>query len=94
MTFLAIDIGNTRLKWALYAGAQYGAALLAQGGVSRPIDTLSEGVGPLACAHADAQLRGGWQGCEASGGAANGVVGRGPKLGGGQCSRGGHGQWV
>ncbi len=31
MTFLAIDIGNTRLKWALYAAPQPGAALLAQG---------------------------------------------------------------
>ncbi len=31
MTFLAIDVGNTRLKWALYAAAAPGAALLAQG---------------------------------------------------------------
>ena len=31
MVFLAIDIGNTRLKWALYAQPQPGAALLAQG---------------------------------------------------------------
>ena len=31
MGFLAIDIGNTRLKWALYAQPQPGAALLAQG---------------------------------------------------------------
>jgi len=29
--FLAIDIGNTRLKWALYDAARPGAALLAQG---------------------------------------------------------------
>jgi type III pantothenate kinase len=29
--FLAIDIGNTRLKWALYDAALPGAALLAQG---------------------------------------------------------------
>jgi type III pantothenate kinase len=29
--FLAIDIGNTRLKWALYDGAHPGAALQAQG---------------------------------------------------------------
>lgn len=44
MTFLAIDIGNTRLKWALYAGAQHGAALLAQGvEFLDHIDTLSEG---------------------------------------------------
>ncbi|MBY0236343.1 MAG: type III pantothenate kinase [Burkholderiaceae bacterium] len=33
MSFLAIDIGNTRLKWALYASPQPGAALLAHGAV-------------------------------------------------------------
>ncbi len=31
MTFLAIDVGNTRLKWALYDAASPGATLLAQG---------------------------------------------------------------
>ena len=31
MTFLAIDIGNTRLKWAQYSGAKPAATLLAQG---------------------------------------------------------------
>ena len=31
MAFLAIDIGNTRLKWALYDAARPGAALLAHG---------------------------------------------------------------
>lgn len=31
MTLLAIDVGNTRLKWALYAAPAPGAALLAQG---------------------------------------------------------------
>ena len=31
MTFLAIDIGNTRLKWALYDAARPGATLHAQG---------------------------------------------------------------
>ncbi len=31
MSLLAIDIGNTRLKWALYAQPRAGAALLAQG---------------------------------------------------------------
>jgi type III pantothenate kinase len=31
MAFLAIDIGNTRLKWALYEAARPGAAVLAHG---------------------------------------------------------------
>ena len=31
MTFLAIDVGNTRLKWALYDAHRPGAALLAHG---------------------------------------------------------------
>lgn len=31
MTFLAIDIGNTRLKWAMYDAPRPGAALLAHG---------------------------------------------------------------
>ncbi|KQM71388.1 type III pantothenate kinase [Xylophilus sp. Leaf220] len=31
MTFFAIDVGNTRLKWAQYASAQPGARLLAYG---------------------------------------------------------------
>ena len=31
MTFLAIDVGNTRLKWAMYASAQADAPILAQG---------------------------------------------------------------
>jgi len=43
MSFLAIDIGNTRLKWALYAKPLPGAALLAQGAVFlETIDTLAE----------------------------------------------------
>lgn len=33
MSFLAIDVGNTRLKWAHYATPQPGAALLAHGAV-------------------------------------------------------------
>ena len=33
MTFLALDIGNTRLKWALYAAPHPGAVLLEQGAV-------------------------------------------------------------
>jgi type III pantothenate kinase len=43
MSFLAIDIGNTRLKWALYAQPQPGATLLSQGAVFlETIDKLAE----------------------------------------------------
>ena len=43
MTFLAIDVGNTRLKWAQYAAPQPGAALLAHGAVFlEAIDKLAE----------------------------------------------------
>ena len=44
MAFLAIDIGNTRLKWALYEAAQPGAAPLAQGAeFLEQIERLAEG---------------------------------------------------
>jgi type III pantothenate kinase len=44
MSFLAIDIGNTRLKWALYAAPHPGAVLLRQGAVFvETIDELAEG---------------------------------------------------
>jgi type III pantothenate kinase len=44
MTFLAIDVGNTRLKWALYAAPAPGAALLAQGvEFLENIEKLAEG---------------------------------------------------
>lgn len=44
MSFLAIDIGNTRLKWALYAAPRPGADLLQQGAVFlETIDDLAEG---------------------------------------------------
>ncbi len=44
MSFLAIDIGNTRLKWALYDRAQPGARLLQQGAVFlEAIDGLADG---------------------------------------------------
>ncbi|MBV8603887.1 MAG: type III pantothenate kinase [Pelomonas sp.] len=44
MSFLAIDIGNTRLKWAQYASPQPGAAVLAHGAVFlENIDALREG---------------------------------------------------
>ena len=43
MTFLALDIGNTRLKWALYASPRPHATLLAQGAeFLENIDKLSE----------------------------------------------------
>jgi type III pantothenate kinase len=43
VTFLAIDIGNTRLKWALYAAPQPGAGLIAHGAVFlETIDSLAE----------------------------------------------------
>jgi type III pantothenate kinase len=43
MTFLAIDIGNTRLKWAQYTSPKPGAALLNHGAVFlETIDSLAE----------------------------------------------------
>ncbi|HKX41729.1 MAG TPA: type III pantothenate kinase [Burkholderiaceae bacterium] len=43
MTFLAIDIGNTRLKWAEFSSPQPGAALLRHGAVFlETIDNLAE----------------------------------------------------
>ncbi|MDO8720438.1 MAG: type III pantothenate kinase [Polaromonas sp.] len=43
MTFLALDVGNTRLKWALYDAPVPGAKLLAQGAVFlENIDKLAE----------------------------------------------------
>ncbi len=43
MSFLAVDIGNTRLKWALYEKGQPGAAMLKQGAVFlEAIDSLAE----------------------------------------------------
>jgi type III pantothenate kinase len=45
MTFLALDIGNTRLKWALYPSPRPGTQLLAQGAeFLENIDKLAEGV--------------------------------------------------
>ena len=44
MTFLALDVGNTRLKWAQYDSPTSGARLLAQGAVFlENIDKLAEG---------------------------------------------------
>jgi type III pantothenate kinase len=44
MTFLALDIGNTRLKWALYAAPHPGAKLLQHGAAFlETIDSLAEG---------------------------------------------------
>jgi type III pantothenate kinase len=43
MTFLAIDVGNTRLKWALYDQGRPGATLLTHGAVFlETIDSLAE----------------------------------------------------
>ena len=43
MTFLALDVGNTRLKWAQYAGPAAGAGLLGQGAVFlENIDKLAD----------------------------------------------------
>jgi type III pantothenate kinase len=44
MTFLAIDVGNTRLKWAQYDAPHPGATLLAQGAeFLENIDKLADG---------------------------------------------------
>ncbi|HEV7577482.1 MAG TPA: type III pantothenate kinase [Caldimonas sp.] len=44
MGFLAVDVGNTRLKWALYAMPAPGAVMLAHGAVFlEAIDELAEG---------------------------------------------------
>ena len=44
MSFLALDVGNTRLKWAQYDAPASGAQLLAQGAVFlENIDKLAEG---------------------------------------------------
>ncbi|HWH83800.1 MAG TPA: type III pantothenate kinase [Burkholderiaceae bacterium] len=43
MTFLAIDVGNTRLKWAQYSAPHPGAALLKHGAVFlETIDSLAD----------------------------------------------------
>ncbi|NBU89675.1 MAG: type III pantothenate kinase, partial [Betaproteobacteria bacterium] len=43
MSFLGIDIGNSRLKWTLYEAPRPGARVIAQGAVFlESIDTLSE----------------------------------------------------
>jgi type III pantothenate kinase len=44
MGFLAVDVGNTRLKWALYAAPVPGATMVAHGAVFlEAIDQLAEG---------------------------------------------------
>jgi type III pantothenate kinase len=44
MTFLAIDVGNTRLKWALFDSPRPGAIVLAQGAEFLDnIDKLADG---------------------------------------------------
>jgi len=54
MSFLAIDVGNTRLKWALYDAPQPGARVLAQGAefldhVDRLAETAWAGLPPPRC---------------------------------------------
>ncbi len=58
MTFLAIDIGNTRLKWAQFAAAEPGARLIEHGAefldnidklADGPWKTLHEPAGMLGC---------------------------------------------
>jgi type III pantothenate kinase len=44
MTFLAIDVGNTRVKWGLFASAEPGARLIGHGAeFLETIENLSEG---------------------------------------------------
>ena len=44
MTFLALDVGNTRLKWAMYESPHLGARVLAHGAqFLENIETLAEG---------------------------------------------------
>lgn len=44
MTFLAVDVGNTRLKWALFDGPRPGATALAQGAeFLENIDKMADG---------------------------------------------------
>jgi len=44
VSFLAVDVGNTRLKWALYSAPAPGAAMLAHGAVFlEAIHSLAEG---------------------------------------------------
>jgi type III pantothenate kinase len=44
MTFLALDVGNTRLKWAVYGAPKVGARLIAHGAqFLENIETLAEG---------------------------------------------------
>ena len=44
MSFLALDVGNTRLKWALYGAPRPGAPLLSQGAAFlEAIDDLADG---------------------------------------------------
>jgi len=83
MTFLALDVGNTRLKWAVYDRAHAGARLLKQGAVFlENIDHLAE----REWASLDAPQY--MLGCVVAvrshstpGGRANGIVGRATQVG-------------
>jgi type III pantothenate kinase len=66
MSFLAIDIGNTRLKWALYAQGEPGAELLAHGAeFLEVIDSLAEGAWASLPSHLPAPT--GMLGCNVAG---------------------------
>jgi type III pantothenate kinase len=53
MTLLAIDVGNTRLKWAIYSHARPGAELLASGAeFLEHIEALADGAWAQVPAHA------------------------------------------
>jgi type III pantothenate kinase len=91
MSFLAIDIGNTRLKWALYAAPHPGAVLLDQGAVFlETIDELAEKDWKLpACPAQHAGLRGGRRHRAPPRRSTDGTVGPGTALGGAQRTRSG-----
>ena len=60
MTFLAIDIGNTRLKWALHTAPQRNAPLLAQGVEFLELDFVAQQLEP-GLAHGQQRQRGAFE---------------------------------
>jgi type III pantothenate kinase len=89
MSFLAIDIGNTRLKWALYA-APPGRRAAAQGAVFlETIDELAEGDWKRCRAAQHAGLRGGRRRRAPPRRGTDGAVGPGAALGGARAHEAG-----